>query len=185
LRSYHDRCLTDRAWSILYAVNLNAVSFGQAKESHMSVELSEKGAQARRRHAQDLPRGDRSLPGRASRTPRWTRSPRRRRGRALLHYSAQGIGAGYLSESRLAVIPGERDDHARGRARRARSSSSCTPRRLGLRGGHELSRYVVIELMSRAFAPPRRRRWLAGHIVRLVTQGQENGELRRTWTRCA
>ncbi len=45
---------------------------------------------------------------------------------------------------------------------------------------HELSRYVVLELMGRAFAPSEdiAMRW---HelVVRLIRQGQEGGELRR------
>jgi len=45
---------------------------------------------------------------------------------------------------------------------------------------HELSRYVVLELMGRAFAPTEdiAQRW---HeiVVRLVRQAQESGELRR------
>jgi hypothetical protein len=44
----------------------------------------------------------------------------------------------------------------------------------------ELSRYVLIELMTRMFSPTEEVvvRWHE-QIVRLVTQGQENGELRR------
>ena len=88
---------------------------------------------------------------------------------------------GYLSETRLLDLEenaGRMFDESR--PAREKLFHLYATAASAYEADHELSRYVVLELMARAFAPTEDHatRW---HelVVRLVRQGQETGELRR------
>jgi len=88
---------------------------------------------------------------------------------------------GYLSEARLLEVE-ENAGRMLEEARPAREKlfDLYATAASAYEEDHELSRYVVLELMGRAFAPTEdiAMRW---HelVVRLVRQGQDDGELRR------
>lgn len=88
---------------------------------------------------------------------------------------------GYLSEGRLVAVEENAGAMlAESRATREKLLDLYSTAALAYEEDHGLSRYVLLELMSRAFAPFEETaiRW---HelVVALVRQGQENGELRR------
>jgi len=88
---------------------------------------------------------------------------------------------GYLSENRLlAVEENAGAMMAEVRPVREKLLDLYSTAASAYEEDHDLSRYVLLELMSRAFAPSEEvaMRWQE-LVVRLIHQGQESGELRR------
>ena len=87
----------------------------------------------------------------------------------------------FLSETRLQVVEENAEAFlAEARPAREKLMDLYSTAASAYEEDRELSRYVLIELMTRMFSPTEEVvvRWHE-QIVRLVTQGQENGELRR------
>jgi AcrR family transcriptional regulator len=87
----------------------------------------------------------------------------------------------YLSENRLQAIEEDAEAFlAEARPAREKLMELYSTAASAYEEDRELSRYVLVELMTRMFSPTEEvvMRWHE-QIVRLVTQGQENGELRR------
>jgi TetR/AcrR family transcriptional regulator, cholesterol catabolism regulator len=97
------------------------------------------------------------------------------------YFRRKEVVLAFLSETRLQAI--EEDAGAilaESRPAREKLMDLYTTAASAYEEDRELSRYVLIELMTRMFSPTEEVvvRWHE-QIVRLVTQGQENGELRR------